>query len=163
MPVEVALWRMGDKPKRVNFSPIDAESRLEQILAADPTIIDPNLLLIGRQVLTAYGKFIDLLALDCDGNLVVIELKRNRTPREVVAQCLRRRRHGVSQPGLADRSRRGRGEGRREAREAAMERGVLRVVRAPRRQDESALGGCAEVWLHLGRWRRLVRSNAEHA
>ncbi|MBN1362222.1 MAG: DUF91 domain-containing protein [Sedimentisphaerales bacterium] len=88
MPVEVALWRLGDKPERVDFSPIDAESRLEQILADDPTIIDPNLLLIGRQVLTAYGKFIDLLALDSDGNLIVIELKRGRTPREVVAQLL---------------------------------------------------------------------------
>ena len=49
---------------------------------------DPNLLLIGRQVPTAHGKFIDLLAIDADGKLVMLELKKNRTPREVVAQLL---------------------------------------------------------------------------
>lgn len=88
MPIEVGIWRLGDKVERVEFSPMEAESRLEQVLAEDISIIDPNLLLIGRQVPTAYGKFIDLLAMDADGNLVIIELKRNRTPREVVAQVL---------------------------------------------------------------------------
>src|SRR5262245_61661147 len=88
MAIEMGLWRLGYGATRIDYSPMDSESRLEQVLADDISIIDPNLLLIGRQVPTAFGKFIDLLALDADGGLVVIELKRNRTPREVVAQLL---------------------------------------------------------------------------
>ena len=88
MPIEVGLWRIGERLKKVDFSPIDSESRLESVLAEDISVIHPGLLLIGRQVPTAYGKFIDLLALDGDGHVVVLELKKNRTPREVVAQLL---------------------------------------------------------------------------
>jgi len=88
MPVEIGIWRLGDQPKRVDFGSIETEERLEQILADDLSIVDPGLLLIGRQVPTAYGKYIDLLALDSEANLAVLELKRDRTPREVVAQLL---------------------------------------------------------------------------
>jgi hypothetical protein len=88
MPIEVALWRLGDQPSRVPFSGVDTELKLEQVLSQDISLVDPTLLLIGRQVPTAFGKYIDLLAMDADGNLVVMELKRNRTPREVVAQLL---------------------------------------------------------------------------
>lgn len=89
MPIEVGIWKIDDKKaKKVCFSSIDSENRLEEILTDDISVIDPNLLLIGRQVVTSYGKFIDLLAIDANGNLVVIELKRSRTPREVVAQLL---------------------------------------------------------------------------
>ena len=45
-------------------------------------------MVIGRQVITKYGKRVDLLAIDASGTLYVIELKRDRTPREVVAQAL---------------------------------------------------------------------------
>ncbi len=37
---------------------------------------------------TTYGKFIDLLAVSADGTLHVLELKKDRTPRDVVAQIL---------------------------------------------------------------------------
>ncbi len=47
-----------------------------------------DLMVIGRQVVTAYGKKIDLLAIDREGSLYAIELKRDKTPREVVAQAL---------------------------------------------------------------------------
>lgn len=89
MPIEVGIWKLeNNKASKISFSSIDAERRLEDVLADDISVINPDLLIIGRQVLTSYGKFIDLLAIDADGNLVVIELKRNRTPREVVAQLL---------------------------------------------------------------------------
>ncbi|WP_286762962.1 MULTISPECIES: endonuclease NucS domain-containing protein [Rhodopirellula] len=88
MTVEVGLWRLGDRPEKVRFVPIPKEEKLEDILAADLSILDPRLLLIGRQVLTGFGKYIDLLAMDADGKLVVIELKRDKTPREIVAQTL---------------------------------------------------------------------------
>ena len=44
--------------------------------------------MVGRQVPTAFGKFIDLLAVGADGTLHVLELKRDRTPQEVVTKVL---------------------------------------------------------------------------
>jgi hypothetical protein len=46
------------------------------------------MLVIGQQVATTSGGKIDILAMDSNGDLVVIELKRDKTPREVVAQIL---------------------------------------------------------------------------
>jgi hypothetical protein len=43
---------------------------------------------LGRQIVTAHGGRIDLLAVDRQGSLTIVELKRDRTPREVVAQTL---------------------------------------------------------------------------
>ena len=66
----------------------DLESRLEGILDQHIEIASPNWLVIGRQVRTTFDKLIDLLALDSAGNLVVLELKRDRTYRDIVAQVL---------------------------------------------------------------------------
>ena len=53
-----------------------------------PELLSDEWMLIGRQEKTAYGGIIDLLAIARDGSLVLIELKREQTPREVVAQAL---------------------------------------------------------------------------
>jgi hypothetical protein len=63
MPIEVGIWRIGDKLERVKMSALDAEEHLEDQIAKDLSILAPQLMLIGRQVTTAFGKFIDLLAI----------------------------------------------------------------------------------------------------
>jgi hypothetical protein len=88
VPVEVGIWRIGSKLEPVQFTSIETELSLENAICSDLDVIEPGLLLIARQVPTAHGKFIDLLACDAEGNLAIIELKRNRTPREVVAQVI---------------------------------------------------------------------------
>ena len=66
------------------------ESVLEEWLESNPdgVLEDGPLLIIGRQVPTDLGKVIDLLGVDREGNVVVVELKRDRTPRDVIAQAL---------------------------------------------------------------------------
>jgi hypothetical protein len=89
MPVEFGIWRIDEGVIPVPSSPIDNEAKLEDILEEDLSILGLDvLLLIGRQVITALGKRIDLLAMDVNGDLYAIELKRGRTPREVVAQTI---------------------------------------------------------------------------
>lgn len=89
MPLELKIWNINDDtPKEVDPISMDYESRLETILFKDISIASPNWMLIGRQVQTSFGGYIDLLAIDRDGKLIVIELKKNLTPREVVAQLL---------------------------------------------------------------------------
>lgn len=89
MSVEMAIWRMTDiSSQQLASSKLDLEQRLEDMLANDPTMTGTELLIIGRQVQTSYGGSIDLLALDADARVHVLELKRDRTPRDVVAQTL---------------------------------------------------------------------------
>lgn len=88
MPVEFGIWKVGAKPEKISLTGFGRERDLEDILWNDLSILDPELMLVGRQVATDYQKFIDLLAISADGNLVIIELKRDQTPRDVVAQTL---------------------------------------------------------------------------
>jgi len=88
MPLELGVWRIDRELQRLNVTSLEQEKRLEDFLAQDISIASPYWMVIGRQVATDYGKFIDLLAIDKDGNLVVIELKKNITYRDIVGQLL---------------------------------------------------------------------------
>lgn len=89
MPLRMDLWRVdGSQLVEVPAGNLDLEERLEDWIYADPALLGMDLLMIGRQVISPHGGRIDLLGLDEDGNTVVLELKRRRTPREVVAQVL---------------------------------------------------------------------------
>lgn len=89
MAVEMGLWRAdGEKLSRITPSSMDLESKLESYIESDPTMLGEPLLIIGRQIPTSFGGFIDLLALDETASVHAIELKRDRTPRDVTAQVL---------------------------------------------------------------------------
>ncbi|MCH8192200.1 MAG: DUF91 domain-containing protein, partial [Chloroflexi bacterium] len=90
MPQQIRIWEVGDDDllKEVPASSLDREERLQNWLVRDISIVADDLLVIGREVPTAFGGRIDLLCLDSRGDLVVIELKRDKTPRDVTAQVL---------------------------------------------------------------------------
>lgn len=89
MPQEIGLWEIREgRLEKVQRSVISLEEELEDLLEQDVSIIGDDLLVIGRQVETGFGKLIDLLCLDGDGNLIVVELKKDEAPRETMAQAL---------------------------------------------------------------------------
>ncbi len=66
------------------------EAELQNWLGANPDGIldDAKMLVLGREIRTDLGGRIDLLGLDRQGGVVVVELKRDDTPRDVIAQAL---------------------------------------------------------------------------
>lgn len=80
-----------EKTKKEN---IDYEKHFENWLENSPHVLfdDDNystVMWIGRQVTASFQEFIrypDLIGIDSNGDLVIVELKKGKTPREVVAQ-----------------------------------------------------------------------------
>lgn len=87
MSISSMLWSL-DSQELLPTDHLVNEQELEEALHKNIDLLDPNWLVIGRQVKTRNGKFLDLLCMDRDGSLVVVELKRELTPREVTAQVI---------------------------------------------------------------------------
>jgi hypothetical protein len=88
MPIRTSLWKVSAQPQLLTESTLSSEKLLEDMIVAAPQILSEEWMLIGRQESTGQGGRIDLLAIAPDGALVLIEIKRDRSPREVVAQAL---------------------------------------------------------------------------
>jgi hypothetical protein len=92
MATDIKAWEIINGQLKPLVTSLANEGRkealdLEEWIASDPSIVRPGLRVIGRQVSTRSGP-LDLLAIDRSGNLVVIELKRDRLPREALAQAV---------------------------------------------------------------------------
>lgn len=88
MPINHAIWTVDPDPQPLPITRLPSEAFLEDMIMRRPEILSGEWMLIGRQEHTGFGGRIDLLAIAPDASLVLIELKRDRTPREVVAQAL---------------------------------------------------------------------------
>ncbi len=90
MPQDMKIWTISnqDTLTEIGKSELEEEDRLEAWLEKDISMLSDDLLVIGRQVMTAYKKKIDLLCIDSNGDIVIVELKRQKTPREVTAQTI---------------------------------------------------------------------------
>jgi hypothetical protein len=90
MTQEIRIWEIfeGDNLKEINKTKLNLEERIEIWLEHDISLISNELLVIGRQIETDFGGIIDLLCIDNNGDIIIIELKRDKTPRDVTAQVL---------------------------------------------------------------------------
>lgn len=67
MPIQHAIWKVGDKPEPLLESQLASEQKLEEMIVRDPRILSSEWLMIGRQEITSHGGRIDLLAIAPDG------------------------------------------------------------------------------------------------
>ena len=91
MASEIKLWQLHEgKLQDVNdsFAAEHLEKDLEDLIEKNSTLLGDDLLVIGRQGEFRGVGILDLLCIDAAGKFVIVELKRDQTPREAVAQAL---------------------------------------------------------------------------
>lgn len=92
MSTEIRIWEINNNcPEPVanaSLASSHKEDELELWIVQRPEILGENFLIIDRQrEIEGVGR-LDLLCIDPSGKLAIVELKRDRAPREAVVQAL---------------------------------------------------------------------------
>lgn len=92
MAIEIKTWQIIDGKLNSVSTSMSQNGRkekedFEQWIKSNPEILGSDIAIIGEQVRTKSGP-LDFLGIDREGNLVIIELKRDKLPREVLAQAI---------------------------------------------------------------------------
>lgn len=92
MATEIKTWEIIDGELNEINTTLAENGRkekddLEKWLKTNPKILGENTLIIGEQVRTKSGP-LDFLGIDNNGNLVIVELKRDKLARDVLAQAI---------------------------------------------------------------------------
>ena len=92
MATEIKTWEIiSGKLKQIDITLEENQRKeredLEKWILTNQAILGEDIALIGEQVQTKSG-FIDFLGIDINGNTVIVELKRNKIPREIISQSI---------------------------------------------------------------------------
>jgi len=92
MATEIKTWQIqnGKLTPLISSLPQNGKKEkddLEQWIKSYPLILGEDIAVIGEQVQTSSGP-IDFLGIDTSGNTVIVELKRDKIPREALVQAI---------------------------------------------------------------------------
>lgn len=92
MTTEIKSWQIVDGklvPIKSSLSENGRKEKddLEQWIKSNPSVLGDDIALIGEQVPTSSGPM-DFLGVDSSGNIVVVELKRDKLPRVALVQAI---------------------------------------------------------------------------
>ena len=96
---QIGIWRIAENgPTRLDSSNVRLEEDLEGWIHNDPSLLQAGLTVLGRQLdMGAVGR-LDLLAIDQQGQWVVVELKRGMLYRDTIAQAIDYASHIATMP-----------------------------------------------------------------
>ena len=92
MASEIKSWIISDGTLTPIQSTLTEHGRkekddLEKWIKSNPSVLGSDIAIIGEQIQTKSGP-VDFLGIDNSGNIVIVELKRDRLPREALAQAI---------------------------------------------------------------------------
>lgn len=92
MGTEIKTWQIVEGKLQPISTNLKNEGRtepydLEPWLESNPGILGSDIAIIGRQTMSKSGP-IDLLGIDKTGNVVIVEIKRDKLPREALTQAI---------------------------------------------------------------------------
>lgn len=92
MATEIKVWQIeGEQLTPLEITMADAgrteTQDLERWIGSNPSMLGQDILIIAEQVQTKSGP-LDFLGIDKSGNTVIVELKRDRIPRDALTQAI---------------------------------------------------------------------------